>query len=264
MSKTNLTILRKLFFLWLWLALALFPKQLEAADIKELFLRLPPEQTNGLSQAFRQELLEKTGTGASGYSTPSPEGFWLEYHGPNYLTLFSMNHSPVVFKTFPGDRGFQLLIVCRSRQTSGPPTREMDRQTRGNYDLTLYQVGSKGDFNSVTFETFLPPIGVWDFITRDTLEDSRAVRDLEIINQTFSECLTCHASSEDGQALDIMTVTSLNGHSCGGFLAQFKLLPLSWNGEFFTKPYDRAASPDDRLKNNKDYPKGLYYREPGL
>jgi hypothetical protein len=263
MSKTNLIFCRSFFFLFILLALAAFPEQLKAVDIKDLFLRLPPEQVEGLSTAFRQELLEQTGTGNSGYSSPSPEGYWLEYHGPESLTLFAIHHSPVVFKTFPGTKGFQLLTICRSRQTSGPPTQSMETRMGRNYDLTLFQVGAKGDLVTVSLETFLPPIGVWDFITRDTLEDSRAIRDLEIINQTFTECLTCHASTEDSQALDILTVTSLNGHSCAGFLAQFKLLPLSWNGEFFTKPHDRAAAPDDRLRN-KDKPRGLYYREPGL
>jgi hypothetical protein len=45
-------------------------------------------------------------------------------------------------------------------------------------------------------------------------------------------------------------------------MSQFKLLPLKWNGEYFTKPYDRADVYDEpRIEKNTK--KGLYYNEPG-
>jgi hypothetical protein len=97
-------------------------------------------------------------------------------------------------------------------------------------------------------------------VTYDTLEDRQAVRDLEFINESFADCLTCHASTEDPLALDVFTVTSINGHSCAHLMAQFKLLPLKWEGDRFTKPYDRAA-PRVEYGPAPDKPKGLYYHE---
>jgi hypothetical protein len=101
-----------------------------------------------------------------------------------------------------------------------------------------------------------------DFVTAATLADRRAIRDLAVINQTFEQCLTCHASVLDPKALDILAVTTINGHSCLGFLPQFSLLPLTWNGEYFVKPHDRAAQPEDRRLPKPETKRGPYYRPP--
>ncbi|MDR2387158.1 MAG: hypothetical protein LBE80_06185, partial [Deltaproteobacteria bacterium] len=114
----------------------------------------------------------------------------------------------------------------------------------------------------VDLADYLPPISVYDFMTSDTVIDKKAVRDLQAIDSLFGDCLTCHSSVEDSSTIDIVTVTSINGHSCANLMPQFKLLPLRWLGDHFTKPYDRAALPiQDRPKTEPQH--GIYYHEPG-
>jgi hypothetical protein len=247
---------------WLGLAClaAVWGQSAQAATVAELFLRLSPEQTRGLSAAMRRELLDNSGQGASGYTMPSREGRWAQIHGPDALTLFGERESPVVYKTFQSPGGWQLLVVCRSRQTHGPVELASFHDTP--FDLVLFLVDASLNLVEVRLEDYLPSVNVLDFVTADTVKDPRAVRDLALINQDFGACLTCHASVEDPLALDIVAVTSLNGAACANFMAQFKLLPLKWVGDRFVKPYDRAA-PFDEPRPRSERPHGLYYREPG-
>jgi hypothetical protein len=230
--------------------------------IAELFVRLPDAEAEGLSQAARQSLVERSGAAIS-YAAPSREGFWLESAPPNALTLYGIHRSPVVYKLFIGRAGFpDLLAICRSRQTSGPASSD-ERLSPGPFlDLALYQKGIDLSLIKAQMEDFIPPIGVFDFVTAETVQDAQARHDLSVIDQSFGACLTCHASVEDKAALDILTVTALNAHSCAGLLAQFKLLPLAWNGEFFEKPYDRAVPPDQPWPRRTAPPRGLYYNPP--
>jgi hypothetical protein len=158
-------------------------------------------------------------------------------------------------------RGWQLLAICHSRQTYGPAN--ADELPHVSFlDLIIYTVSSTNDLIRADIADYLPEIGVWDYVTSDTVTDKRAFRELQAISQIFPDCLTCHASSQDSISLDIMTVTSINGHSCSNLLPQFKLLPLRWEGDHFTKPYDRAALPEPE-RANKETSRGIYYHDPG-
>jgi hypothetical protein len=237
------------------------PRPLKAADIGEVFASLPPEEARGLSSALRRDLLDRAHQGASGYSAPSPEGFWLEIHGDRSLTMYGSGSGPTVYKIFPLATGWTLAAICRSRQTQGPSS--LVEPPHDSYlDLGLYLLSPAGDLMRAELYDYLPPISVLDFMTADTLTDPRAASDLAFIDQTFSDCLTCHASAQDPLALDILTVTSVNGHSCSHLLAQFKLLPLKWTGERFEKPYDRAA-PREADRGPRAKPHGIYYHEIG-
>ena len=154
-----------------------------------------------------------------------------------------------------------LVPVCRSRQTQGPSSLA---EPPHDYplDLTLRLLSPSGEFRRAEIADYLPPISVLDFTTADTMLDRRAASDLAVIAQFFGDCLTCHASAGDPLALDVLTVTSINGHSCAHHLAQFKLLPLKWEGDRFTKPYDRAAPRQD-VRRPDPPPRGLYYHEDG-
>ncbi|MDR1608633.1 MAG: hypothetical protein LBT38_09540 [Deltaproteobacteria bacterium] len=233
----------------------------QGADIRDYFVKAPDSLAHGLSAVDRRALLNIEAQKQSQYSTPSPSGFWVEIHGPSALTLFGYHRSPIVFKTFDTQERWKLLAICQSRQTSGPT--EQDPASPGRpYDLTLMQVDHNDELNTALMGLYIPPISVLDFVTADTLTDRQAARDLAIINEDFESCLTCHASVLDPKALDILTVTTINGHSCLGFLPQFKLLPLAWNGRYFTKPHDRAAPPEDRRPQPPEGQHGPYYRPP--
>ncbi|MDR1086457.1 MAG: hypothetical protein LBP22_16770 [Deltaproteobacteria bacterium] len=255
-------------FIILFLSLFLFPglgllrgaDPASAADIRDYFLKVPDGRAHGLSSAARQELLNRAAQ-KTGYTIPSEDGFWVVIHGGTSLTLFGNHRAPIVYKTFSSKLRWQLLAICQSRQTSGPTEKDPASPER-LYDLFLMQIDQNDDLNTASIDNFLPPISVLDFVTADTTRDRRAVRDLAVINEYFSQCLTCHASVLDPQTLDILTVTSISGHSCSGFLAQFKLLPLYWNGEYFIKPHDRAAPPEDRRAVDPQKPHGPYYRPP--
>ena len=232
-----------------------------AATAAEVLAMLPPEQVRGLSPALRRDLLDRAHQGASGYSAPSPEGNWLELHGENALTMYGSGAGPLVLKVFPASSGWTLAVICRSRQTQGPSS--MVEPPHDSFlDLSLFILSPVGDLHRAEYADYLPPINVLDFMTAETIEDPGAVRDLAIIDESFADCLTCHASAQDPLALDILTVTSVNGHSCAHLLAQFKLLPLKWTGERFTKPYDRAA-PFLPEKPPPEKPHGIYYHDVG-
>ncbi|MDR2368214.1 MAG: hypothetical protein LBF58_08930 [Deltaproteobacteria bacterium] len=232
-----------------------------AATITEIFVMLPPEQVRDLTPVDRRALIDNHGQGASGYTAPDANGYWLEIHGTHSLTLFGIRDAPISYKVFPTSKGWQLLAICRSRQTYGPANaNELPHESF--LDLTLYSVSATNDLLTADVADYLPEISVWDFVTRDTVTDKNAFSDLKAINQVFDDCLTCHSSVEDSSTIDIVTVTSINGHSCAYLLPQFKLLPLRWVGDRFTKPYDRAALPGpDRPKAEPRH--GIYYHEPG-
>jgi hypothetical protein len=239
----------------------LFSSPAQSATIQEVFTLIPPEHVRDLDPVDRRALLDRHGQAASGYTAPDANGYWVEVHGINTITLFSIRDAPIVYKIFNSTRGWQLLAICKSRQTYGPANaNELPHETF--LDLVFYSVSSAGDLIKLDLADYVPEIGVWDFVTSDTVTDKDAFRDLQAINQIFPDCLTCHASVQDSNTIDIMTVTSINGHSCGFLLPQFKLLPLRWVGDVFTKPYDRAALPGpDRPKPPERH--GIYYHEPG-
>ncbi|MDR2339988.1 MAG: hypothetical protein LBF40_07645, partial [Deltaproteobacteria bacterium] len=213
-------------------------------DLGSLFLKLPDSETNNLDPSQRQALLDTLKGSVGGYAAPSKAGFWLESFTPDVLTLFGIHHMPAVYKYFRGGSGGAgILAVCRSLQTSGPSAADERSEGSPPFDLTLYQAGAGRELVKVDQQDYIPPIGVLDFVTRDTLQDYYATKDLELINKHFRACLTCHASVGDPVALDILTITSISGHSCASFITQYKLLPLAWNGSHFEKPYDRAVSP---------------------
>ncbi|MDR1871641.1 MAG: hypothetical protein LBS60_06890 [Deltaproteobacteria bacterium] len=249
------------FLLALITVLALGPKPLKAADIRDYFIKVPESFVYNLSAVDRRALLDSSARRKPDYVAPSPAGFWVEIHGPQALTLFGHHRTPLVFKTFPSKERWKLLVICQSRQTSGP-TEGDPASPAPSYDLNLLLVDHNDELNSASLDTYIPPISVLDFVTGDTLTDRGAVRDLAMINQGFDRCLTCHASVLDPSSLDILTVTTINGHSCLGYLPQYKLLPLYWNGEYFIKPHDRAAPPEDKRTEKPSAPHGPYYRPP--
>lgn len=257
-----------LFSFALFLSLGFFLQALENKaeaqnSVTDVFYKLPDSEVSGIGSEERRNLVERSGK-AVGYSAPSKAGFWVETSLPNVLTLYGIHHSPVVYKLFEGKEGHpDLLVICRSRQTSGPTRSDERIPDPPPMDISLYSYLANSDVIKVDRSDFIPPIGVLDFVTYDVIEDARARYDLGVINEDFLRCLTCHASPQDKLALDIVTVTSINAHSCAGFLPQFKLIPLSWNGEHFEKPYDRAASPDEPWIRRGPRPRGLYYDPPG-
>ncbi|MDR2406175.1 MAG: hypothetical protein LBE27_07390 [Deltaproteobacteria bacterium] len=262
-KKTKLAALALALGLIQILALFLGAEELRAQQSAyDLFLKLPDSETNGLIPIQRREMFD-TVSQSKGYSPVSREGFWLEIRNANVITLFGIHHMPTVYKLFRGSGGgADILAICRSLQTSGPASSDERSEGAPAYDLTLYQAGVGLDLVRVDHQDYIPPIGVLDFTTRDTLDDYYATKDLELINQHFTPCLTCHASVEDPVALDILTVTSINGASCATFITHFKLLPLAWNGSRFDKPYDRAVSPDEPWIKREQSKHGIYYHSP--
>ncbi|MDR2199724.1 MAG: hypothetical protein LBR53_09780 [Deltaproteobacteria bacterium] len=243
-------------------AALLFAAELGAqTDARELFFKLPDSEANGLSPSQREELWDRRGQ-ALGYAAPTRDGFWVESRVPEVLTLFGVHHIPAVFKLFRGEGGSSVLAVCRGLQTSGPATADERSEGGPPFDLTFFRTGTGQDLVRTETDDLLPPVGVLDFTTRDTMEDYYARKDLELINRRFRRCLTCHASVEDPVALDILTLTSISGSSCASFITHFKLLPLVWNGEVFEKPYDRAADPDELWLKREEPRRGIYYHDP--
>ncbi len=223
----------------LWGLLAVFgpAPDARAASIGDIFLLLPNEECGGLTQVERQALLQSAqpAPGAGGQSSiPDPSRPWLHLVSNNYLILGRPGHQgDITYKLFDGD-GFQLLAVCRGRQSAAP----MDPVCR--FDLCLYRLDPAG-LSRADQGDYLPPVSILDFITADTLRDPRAVRDIAARAPAYNGCLTCNASINAQGALDIITVTTVNAAACSNFLPPFGLLPLTWNGLSFTKPYDRAA-----------------------
>ena len=207
-----------------------------AATISEVFLMLPTSECGGYGVEERKMMLEATipAPGNAGRS-PAPDSLypWVEILSPHHLILHRPGYDDISYKLFDGS-GFQLLALCRGRQRVSP----IDTACR--FNLCLYRLDRSG-LSRVEQRDYLPSISILDFVTADTLLDPRAVKDIADRAPSYGQCLTCNASAHDLLALDIVTATTVNAAACNNFLPPFGLLPLTWNGLNFTKPYDRAA-----------------------
>ncbi len=207
-----------------------------AANISEVFLMLPNNECGGYGVEERKMMLEATipAPGNAGRS-PAPDSLypWAEILSPHYLILHRPGYDDISYKLFDGP-SFQLLASCRGRQRISP----IDSSCR--FNLCLFRLDRSG-LTRVEQREYMPSISILDFIAVDTLMDPRAVKDIAERAPAYGQCLTCNASAQDLLALDIVTTTTVNAGACNNFLPTFGLLPLTWNGLGFTKPYDRAA-----------------------
>ncbi len=220
----------------LWLAVWGAPEAAWGESMAEAFLRLPDEECGGYTPAEREMMLNTAieAPGAAGQSSvPDVNHPWVRIFSSNYLILHRPGGSDIAYKMFNGS-GFQLLTVCRGRLRTAPA----DPACR--FDLCLYRLDQAG-LTRAEQKDYLPSVSILDFITADTLNDPQAVQDIAARGPTYGQCLTCNASITDQLALDVITVTTVNAAACDGFLPPFGLLPLTWNGLSFSKPYDRAA-----------------------
>ena len=207
-----------------------------AATAGEIFLMLPNAECGGFSRVEREGMLEVAVDGnltAGQSSSPDVMNPWVRVIATNFLELHRPGYGPITYKLYEG-HGFQLLAVCRGRQRTAP----MDPDCR--FNLCFYRLDSAG-LSRVEPTDYLPSISILDFITPEMLDDARARADIATRGPTYPSCLTCVASIHDSQTLDIITFTTVNSAACDNFLPPFGLLPLTWNGLEFTKPYDRAA-----------------------
>ncbi|UQZ89200.1 hypothetical protein C4J81_08310 [Deltaproteobacteria bacterium Smac51] len=214
--------------------------RLEAVNIAEAFLMLPIEQCGGYNTIERQAMLDHiiAEPGAFGESSvPDVEYPWVRVISANYMILQRPGFGNISYKLFDGRGNFQILAICRGRQRTSPA----DPSCR--FDLCLYRLDRNG-LTELDHNEVMPNISILDFITLDTLSDPDAARDIAARGPTYGQCLTCNASAQDSRMLDIKTTTSVNAAACDNFLPPFGLLPLTWNGLEFTKPYDRAAPKD--------------------
>jgi hypothetical protein len=211
-----------------------------AATISEIFLMLPSGECGGLNVAERQALLSRVteAPGANGpASVPNTQAPWLRLPADNYLVLQRPRAGDITYKLFEG-RSFQLLVICRGRGRLAPG------DPVDSLDLSLYRLDQVG-LSRAEGVDYLPGISILDFVTADTLADPRAVAAIARLAPTYNECLTCIAGAIDRRLLNIVTATTVNAAACDDFLPPYGLLPLTWNGQIFTKPYDRAAPRDD-------------------
>jgi len=212
---------------------------LQAATISEIFLMLPDNECGGYTQVERQMMLDSAFVApeASGRSpAPNPERPWVQILSPGLMILGRPGYGQITYKTYDGPN-FQLVAICRGRQRTSPI------DTNCLFNLCLFRLDVTG-FIRVELREYLPPISILDFITVDTLADPRAVKDIAARAPGYGQCLTCNISAHDILGLDIVTATTVYAAPCDNFLPPFGLLPLTWNGQFFTKPYDRAAPKD--------------------
>ncbi|MDR1922357.1 MAG: hypothetical protein LBS31_11565 [Candidatus Adiutrix sp.] len=217
-------------------SLALFPGRAPAASVVEAFMMLPDEQCGGFNAAERQAMIDEitANPGAAGpASVPDVEQPWLRLPAENTLILQRPQYGTITYKLFDG-RFAQLLAVCRGRQRVSAADPVCD------FDLCLFRLDREG-LASAPHSEYLPTVSVLDFTAPDTLNDPGAARDIAAIGQGYNHCLTCNAGAQDRNTLDIITATSINSAVCGGYLPPYELLPLTWNGLEFVKPYDRAA-----------------------
>jgi len=214
--------------------------QLRAATAAEVFLKLPEIECGGYPVEERRFMLDTRipNPGADGRpSVPDVEKPWVTVVSDRYLVL----HRPgglgnISYKLFAGT-DFELMAVCRGRQRGAPFDPEYQ------FDLALYFINAAG-LVKVEQSDFMPGISILDFITPDTLMDPAAVRDISARAPHYNRCLTCNSSVHDRDSLDIITVTTINSAACVNFLPPYGLLPLTWAGRHFTKPYNRAAPRD--------------------
>jgi hypothetical protein len=220
------------------------PGPARAATVTEIFLLLPADECGGYDQSQRQDMLAKL-TAAPDETKPELDALSPRLRQPseNFLVLQRPQAGAVTYKVFDG-RSFQLLAICRGRQqpTPGDPVEPLD--------LSFYLFDRMG-LNRVNSHDYLPSVGILDFITADTVTDPQAVRALARLAPTYAECLSCSLSLNHQLTLDIVTATSLNAAPCDGFLPTFGRLPLIWDGQIFTKPYDRAAPREADLNRRR-------------
>jgi hypothetical protein len=216
-----------------------------ALSLAELFLLLPADECGGHSEAQRQELLAKlteepSETDQEPKGPPPPR---LSQPTDNFMVLQRPLAGAITYKLFEG-QSFQLLAICRgrSRPAPGDPVEPLD--------LGFYRFDRLG-LNRVKPQDYLPSIGILDFFTGDTVTDPRAVLTLARLAPTYTECLSCSLSVTHRLTVDIVTATSINAAACDDLLPSFGRLPLTWNGQTFSKPYDRAAPRDEDLSRRR-------------
>lgn len=212
-----------------------------AATLPELFLMLPSDQCGGYNAVERQKMLDtaipRPGTyGAQ--SVPDVERPWVRVASDSYMVLQRPGFGPITYKLFEGRGNFQVVAVCYGRQQPSPS------DPACLYDLCLFKYDRFG-LTKIDHHDIMPSITILDFITPDTLYDPAAVEDITSRGPDYPRCLTCGAGAKDPKTLDILTVTTVNAAACQNFLPPYGLLPLTWDGLEFTKPYDRAAPKGD-------------------
>jgi len=238
---------RKLLLALAWLLLLMVPGPAKAATLAEIFILLPSSECGGYNAPQRQDLLAAL-TEAPGEmgpaSVPDPFTPWLRLVADNFLVLQRPRGGPITYKLYEG-RSFQLLVICRGRHrpTPGDPVDPLD--------LGFFRMDRTG-LHKVDPSDYLPYIGILDFVTAATVTDPRAVRTLARLAPTYTECLSCSLSDTHRLTLDIVTATSLNAAPCDDLLPNFGHLPLTWNGQVFTKPYDRAAPREEDRDRRPD------------
>lgn len=224
--------------------LALPAARLQAQNrlpIQELFLLLPDSECGGYTKENRQDMLQSAvlAPDDSGRSIkPDPQKPWVEIAADNLLILHRPGFGDITFKSFDGS-GFQLLAACRNRERVSP----MDTTCLMNLCLLRHDVNG---LYRVELREYLPRISILDFVSADTMTDPNAVKDIAARAPNYAQCLTCRASAHERLVLDIVTSTTINAAACADFLPTFGMLPLTWNGRSFTKPYDRADPPPAR------------------
>jgi hypothetical protein len=222
-----------------WLLAA--PGPARAATLEEIFLLLPSTECGGFSQAQRQDLLTKITKDVPGEARLEAEGLAaprLRRTSENFMVLQRPPAGAITYKLFEG-RSFQLLVICRGRQRPipGDPVDPLD--------ISFYRMDRQGLNRAANPRDYLPDIGILDFVTADTVTDPRAVQTLARLAPAYTECLSCSLSPNHRLTMDIVTATSLNAAPCDDLLPTFGRLPLTWDGQAFTKPYDRAAPRED-------------------
>ena len=232
------------------LALAWFllvPGPARAATLAEIFLLLPSGECGGYNVPQRQDMLANIleAPGEMGpASVPDLSSPWLRQVSDYLLVLQRPRGGPITYKLYEG-RAFQLLVICRGRHRPAAPGDPVDP-----LDLGFYRLDRMG-LNKVNPYDYLPSIGILDFVTADTVTDPRAVRTLARLAPTYTECLSCSLSDLHRLTVDIVTATAFNAAPCDDLLPTIGRLPLTWDGQVFTKPYDRAAPREDDLERRR-------------
>lgn len=210
--------------------------------MSELFILLPDSECGGYSQDERRLMLSEAVTAPRdmGRSVkPDPQRPWVDVPADNLLILHRPAYGDISYKSFDGN-DFQLIAACRDRQRVSP----LDTSCLLNLCLLRHDGGST--VYRVELKDYLPRISILDFVAADTMKDPNAVRDIARRAPDYAQCLTTKASAHERLVLDVITSTTINASACADFLPPFGLLPLTWNGSVFTKPYDRADPPPGR------------------